>query len=175
MIAEANTFAAKEVAAALAGGTFAAALAEGAPLMIVAGEPPHLRFASPAALALIGARSLEALEAALLSAESPGARRIRRLAVILPLGGAPRIERLRFYVNGAALPLGLVAAKTAGADGAPWLVISTPAVGKAEASQMVGKPEVEAPKGFVAPPLDGPVRFLWALDTENKFVASDPA
>src|SRR5207248_5111750 len=46
---------------------FASALAKGASLFVASGEPPHVIFATPAALAAFGAPDLQALDAALLA------------------------------------------------------------------------------------------------------------
>jgi hypothetical protein len=117
MVGERKALERQEVAAALAGGPFAAALERGAPLVIAAGSPAAVVFATPAALELMQAGSCQALEAALFSAQSPGARRLRRLAETLPIGGAPRRELLRFYSRGAPLSLTLISARLLGPEG----------------------------------------------------------
>ena len=172
-----------EIAAALADGAFRVAVATGAPLVVVAGAPARARYASPAALTLFETTTLEALNALLVTAESPGARRLRRLAATPGGPGAPRLEQLRFYGPGAPMTLGMFAARLEGPDGEPWLVLAaaTPAAQVPapppveEAPAFAPEPEpAAAPAPFVAPPLDGPVRFLWSLDAEGRFLAPDP-
>ena len=177
MVGERKALERQDVAAALADGPFAAALARGAPLIIVAGSPATVLFATPAALELLAADSCETLETALISAQSPGARRLRRLAETLPIGGAPRRELLRFYSSGAPLSLTLVSARLLGPEGEPWAAISTPLVAdepQATPRQPAPSPPPPAEK-FEPPPLDGPVRFLWMLDAEGRFGAIDSA
>jgi PAS domain S-box-containing protein len=173
-----------EVAAALAGGPFRGAFATGAPLVVVAGAPAKARFATLAALELFETPTLEALNGLLIAAESPGARRLRRLAALGGGRSAPRLEQLRFYGPGAPISLGLFAARIEGQGGEPWLVLAAstkpePAVAPPSHEEAPAlAPEAESPPAeaaFVAPPLDGPVRFLWSLDAEGRFLNADPA
>ncbi len=76
----------KDVAALVAGSPFAERLDRGAPLMVAAGPPARVEFATPAALALFGVGTLGALDALALSAPSPGARRLRLLVETLAKG-----------------------------------------------------------------------------------------
>jgi hypothetical protein len=78
-----------EVAAVLAGSLFAERFDRGAPLILASGDPTRIAFATPAALALFGARTLGALEAIAFDAPHPGARRLRRLAETLAAGAPP--------------------------------------------------------------------------------------
>jgi len=175
MVGEAKPMAEEEVAAALASGPFAAAWARGAPVVVAVGSPPRASFATPAALALVGVGALADLDAALLAAESPGARRLRRLAEVLTPGGAPRLESLRFYSHGSPLALSLLSARVASPGGAVWLVMAAPFAAAVAESKPEDAGEPAPPAGFSPPPLDGPVRFLWSLDAAGRFVAPDPA
>ena len=110
----------EEIAALVAGSPFAERLARGAPTLVFAGQSPRLFYASPAALELFGAASPGELEALLLAAASPGARRLAGLAQA-GAGGPPRVESLRFYVNRRPLPLALLCGRIG-----DHLVVSTP-------------------------------------------------
>ena len=81
-------------AALLSGTRFARALESRAQVLIVeigSGEARRLVYASPAARHMLGAQSLDLLDAIVLSGKGPGARRIRELSVILQPGAAPRL------------------------------------------------------------------------------------
>ncbi|HEY1945298.1 MAG TPA: ATP-binding protein [Roseiarcus sp.] len=164
-----------DVAALLAGSPFADRLARGAPLIVAVGQPPQVEFATPAVLALFGVASREALEAVVFRAESPGARRLRRLAESLPPGKPPRMESLRFYAGRRALPMGFLCTRIAAMDWQDFLVLATPqAAGEAEPAPAVA--EVAVPVAPVAPS-SAPTqrRFLWSLDAEGRFGAPDAA
>ena len=105
-----------DISALLAKSPFAAAAARGAALVVGAGEPARVVFATPAALATFGARDIAALDAALFGADSPGARRLRQLMRALPVGAPPRLESLRFFARGVAIPVGWLCAQIVGAD-----------------------------------------------------------
>jgi PAS domain S-box-containing protein len=182
--------AAAEISALLATGPFATA-ARGGALVVGAGHPARLVFATPRALATLGARDLDALDAALFSSESPGARRLRQLAREMPLGAAPRLESLRFFVGRKAIPLGWMCARVAGPDGREWLVAAaptrageeelpaapeseSPAIGTPPRPDPPSAPDREAPP-FLPTPIDGPVRFLWSCDDQGRFGVVDAA
>ena len=71
------------------------------PLLAVAsgGETPRLLLASRALFSLFGVSTGEALSARLLGGHDPGARRLGTLCQGLALEGAPRLERLRFFMG----------------------------------------------------------------------------
>lgn len=71
-------------------------------LIAVAGrgeDGPRLVLASRALFKLFGVDGGEALSRRLLSGHDPGARRLSALQGTLPLDGAPRLERLRFFLG----------------------------------------------------------------------------
>ena len=73
-----------------------------APLIAVASrgeDGPRLVLASRALFGLFGVADGEALSARLLAGRDPGARRLATLQGTLPLEGAPRLERLRFFLG----------------------------------------------------------------------------
>ena len=72
------------------------------PLLAVAGT--RVVLASRMMLALFGADDLAGLGARLARSD-PGARRLLQLALDMPVGGAPRLERLRFFFGPSAEPL----------------------------------------------------------------------
>ena len=121
----------EEVAALLAGGPFASASA----LLIATGSPLRAVFATPAMLEMFGANDLRALDAVAFRSESPGARRFRQLAQSLSAGAPARLERLRFFRSGHPLPLGLICARVASADGEEFLVAGSPARSAEEAPE----------------------------------------
>ena len=170
----------QQASALLAGGPFAAALAEGAALVIATGHPARIAFATPVGLAMFGAPDLAALEAAVVGAQSPGARRLRQLAQSLAIGGAPRMEQLRFFAGRSPLLLGLLCARVAGPNGSSFLVAAAPPSAPVEAPRSGFEVEGEsladdtAASSLAPPPLDGPVRFLWNLSPEGRFGPADP-
>ena len=171
----------QQASALLAGGPFAAALAEGAALVVATGHPARIAFATPVGLAMFGAPDLAALEAAVVGAQSPGARRLRQLAQSLAIGGAPRMEQLRFFAGRSPLLLGLLCARVAGPNGSSFLVAGAPPSAPVEAPRSGFEVEGESPADDTAassrapPPLEGPVRFLWNLSPEGRFGPADPA
>ncbi len=73
-----------------------------APLLAVASrgeDGPRLVLASRALFGLFDVADGEALSARLLAGRDPGARRLAALQGTLPLEGAPRLERLRFFLG----------------------------------------------------------------------------
>ncbi len=181
MDAASKPMTAREVAALLADGPFAEAWARGAALTLSGGDPQQLVYASPAALTMFGATSLEALESAIFQSASPGARRLRQLADTLPIGGAPRLEQLRFYRGRLPFACGLVCGRIETPGGGSWLVAVSPAHAAGEAPELEPAPEMPAAgaESIAAPfepaPIVGPVRFVWKLDAEDRFSNIDPA
>jgi PAS domain S-box-containing protein len=176
----ADTLNAREASALLAESPLAAKLAAAGALVIATGDQPvRIAFATPAALAMFGARDLAELEAA-VGAKSPGARRFRQLVQSLAIGGAPRLEQLRFFAGRTPILLGLLCARVAGPNGSNFLVAAAPR-NAPEAPQPGFEPQAHslaqdlASPSLVAPALDGPVRFLWNMDAEGRFGAADPA
>ena len=156
----------REAAALAAGSPFAAALA-GAALAIADGAPLRAIFATPAALALVGAPDLGSFNAIVFASESPGARRLQRLAETLPPRGAPRLETLRVYVGRLPANLGLAVGRLRNGH-----IALAPPADLARGPSLPLPPEMPV---FVSPPLDGPVRFLWTLDADGRFGEPDSA
>jgi PAS domain S-box-containing protein len=150
--------------------------------------PGFIVSASPAMLALFGAKDCEALEARLIRGEGPSARRLRHLASTLPIDEPARLEPMRLVVDRRPVSVNLRCLRTAGPGGATWLLLSVPALGAAtgeppapatnsEASQPQdlsgpGLGEEPSPHGPSAPSPNS--RFLWTLDEEGRFGAPDP-
>jgi PAS domain S-box-containing protein len=151
-------------------------LAQGGALALVTGAPPRIAFATEAALATFGASDLAGLEATAIAAQSPGARRLHKLSQSLALGAAPRMEQLRFFAGRSPIMLGWLCARVAGRDGDVFLVVADPRSVESGAPRGLA-PHLMSPVGdaAAAPPLDGPVRFLWSLDAEDRFAAPDAA
>ncbi len=164
----------KDVAALVAGSPFAERLDRGAPLMVAAGPPARVEFATPAALALFGVGTLGALDALALSAPSPGARRLRLLVETLAKGAPPRMESLRFYASRLPLPVELMCGRIASPQGRDFLIMAAPPdPGEAKPPESAGAEPVaeQAPRADIATAR----RFLWSLDAENRFGQADRA
>ena len=134
-------------------------------------------------LALFGARDCEALEARLVRAEGPSARRLRHLAATLPIGEPSRLEQIRLVVDRRPIGVNLRCVRTAGPGGATWLLVSVPALGAASdvPPALAEAREAPPPEDMSAPDLrEKPAphglstpspntRFLWTLDEEGRF------
>ena len=137
-------------------------------------------------LALFGAKDCEELEARLMRGEGPLARRLRRLAATLPIGGPPRLEPMRVVLDRRPASLNLHCIRIAGPEGATWVLASIPALGVAcdEArgrDREASRSEEMSASGLddnasrrsesAAPPNS---RFLWTVDEEGRFGESHP-
>ncbi len=164
----------QDVAALVAGSPFAERLDRGAPLILAAGRPARVEFATAAALALFKVETLGALDAVALAAQSPGARRLRHLVEALAQENRPRIESLRFYADRLPLPVGLMCARIASSQGRDFLVLAAPPDASEAEPPAPAHPEAvadEAPRIEVAPAR----RFLWSLDADDRFGRADRA
>jgi len=172
--ADRDIMSSQDAAALVAGSPFAERLDRGAPLIVAAGRPAQVEFATPAALALFGVETLGALDAVAFAAQSPGARRLRHLIEALAQGVPPRVESLRFYAGRLPLPVGLMCARIASSQGRDFLVMATPpSPGEAEPPPLaVAEPVAgEAPRIEIA----SARRFLWSLDADDRFGQADRA
>ncbi len=153
--------------------------------LAILSPPGFLVSASPAILALLGAKDCEALEARLMRGEGPSARRLRHLAATLLIGAPPRLEQMRVIVDRRPAGVNLRCVRIRAPGGANWLLVSVPALGAAND----GRPadDREAPQvGDEAPQLEDSARsdlaatpppnsrFLWTLDDEGRFGAPHP-
>jgi PAS domain S-box-containing protein len=138
-------------------------------------------------LSLFGAKDCEALEARLIRGEGLSARRLRHLAATLPIGEPARLEPMRLVIDRRSIGVNLRCLRTAGPSGATWLLLSVPALGATgESPAPAMDHEAPQPQDLSAPglgegqSLHGPntpspnSRFLWTLDGEGRFGASDP-
>ena len=152
-------------------------------------SPPGLLVsASPAMLALFGAKDREALEARLVQGDGPSARRLRRLAATFAFDEAPRLEQMRLMVGRRLASVNLHCARMAGPRGASWLLVTAPALGAASdeplapandretpQSENVLAPDLgEKPAPHAASPPSPNARFLWTLDEEGRFGGPHP-
>ena len=155
---------AEEIAALLAGSPFAERLARGATTIVAGGRPLRVLFANPAALTLFAAPDLAALESQLFAASSPGARRLAGLAEAVA-AGPPRVESLRFWLGRRPLPVALLC----GQVGDRLVLAAPPTPDEIHVTAAAPAPPPEPQR---APP---PRRFLWRLDSEERFSAIDAA
>ncbi len=160
------TVAESEWAGRLARTPFAAALARGAPLFVAKGEPPHIIFATSAALVAFGAPDLRALDTALLVNDGLAAHRLRRLAAELSEDAPARLEMLRFFVVRKPVSVYWLCARLR-RDGETFFVAADPSAMGEEAT---APPMREPAKADLAAPSS---RFLWRLDAEGRFGAPD--
>jgi PAS domain S-box-containing protein len=143
--------------------------------------------ASPAMLALFGAKDCSALEARLVRGEGPSARRLRHMAATLPIGDPSRLEQVRLTIGGRPAGVNLRCLRIGAPGGASWFLVSVPALGAADDAGLaesreheVMQPRHEAaqPKDLRASGLDQTPppnsRFLWTLDEEGRFGESHP-
>ena len=142
--------------------------------------PPGLVVsASPAMLALFGAKDCEALEARLARGEGPSARRLRHLAATLNIGEPPRLEQIRLVVGRRPAGVNLRCVRIGGPAGATWLLASVPALGAAsdDPPAPAKRREAAQPDDAATPDLADTLpansRFLWTLDEEGRFGAPD--
>ena len=130
-------------------------------------------------LALFGAKDCEELEARLVRGEGPSARRLRHLAATLPIGEPPRLEQIRVVVERRAAGVNLRCVRISEPAGASWLLASVPALGAATDESSAPSEDCEAPQpdDAATPDVGGTLppnsRFLWTLDEEGRFGASD--
>ncbi len=153
---------------------------EGDMRLLIINAKGQIAFATPEALELFGARDRSDLQNRLLAGEGPTARRLRHLTGTLPIGEAPRLERMRFVLEGRSTGVNLRCARVGAADGRAFLALWAPA---ASAPRDETPPAGAAPE---SPPSGAPMavdaakppskfRFLWSLDREGRFGAPDPA
>ena len=115
--------AAGDVQALLADAAFAAQSASDVPLLVAAGEPLALVFASEAARKLLGTRESAAIADRLFNPAVPAGRRLSSLAMLLPPGAPPRLERVRLVFGTMAELVTLLCRTVRGASGGPLLIV----------------------------------------------------
>jgi PAS domain S-box-containing protein len=136
--------------------------------------PGFVVSASPAALALFGAKDCEALEAQLIRGEGLSARRLRRLAATLPMD-EPRLEQMRLVVDRRPAGVNLRCVRIAAPEGASWFLASVPALGAARADNRDGRDTEDSALRDLGAEPPSSSRFLWTLDEEGRFGAAHPA
>ena len=145
---------------------FAFAQAKGAPLFVASGEPPHIVFATPSALAAFGAPDLRALDSALLANDGLAARRLLRLAAEMTEDAPARLEMLRFFIVRKPVSVYWLCARLR-RDGESFFVAADPSALGDEA------PGANPPEAATADLTTPSARFLWRLDAEGRFGAAD--
>ena len=173
--------------------------------LAIIGENAEILYASPAAMRLFEAEGRTDLQRALGAGESPNARRLRRLAASLPIGGPPRLERMRFILGRRSTSLNLLCARVPSLSGGTVLALSMP---EPDNRELLAGPDARpAGRAIHAEPGSGGdsvdavadrvsraqrarrqgrkpgnlpseprnARFLWTLDSNGRFGTVDPA
>ena len=154
---------------------------DGARLLIIDAQG-RIVYATQDALELFGAKDRSDLQDRLLAGEGPTARRLSHLTTSLPIGEAPRLERLRYFSKRRPASVNLRCARIQVPDGAAYLVIWAPPAGAGRdegrpidlagtAAQAVEALGADALSSSTKPLMKS--RFLWSLDKEGRFGASD--
>jgi PAS domain S-box-containing protein len=166
-----------DIADLIARSPFSGQLRGGVALLVAAQNPPHIIFANEAAHAAFRTTSLDQLNAAAMVGTSPGARRLRQLATT-PAAGAPRLERLRFFIGRLPLQLSLLCARVADAHGDVFLVAAPPD-GVQAVKPATSAPSAAAPASLSPGQADGKEsvarRFLWSANEDFRFETSPTA
>jgi PAS domain S-box-containing protein len=154
---------------------------DGARLLIIDAQG-RIVYATQDARELFGAKDRSDLQDRLLAGEGPTARRLSHLTTSLPIGEAPRLERLRYFSKRRPASVNLRCARIQVPDGAAYLVIWAPPAGAGRdatrpidlagtAAQAADALGADAPGPSTKPLMKS--RFLWSLDKEGRFGASD--
>lgn len=140
--------------AALREPPFASLVEAGGPVLVVAGQPPHVVWSNSAAHAAFGADEA-ALARRLFEAADPGARRLAELARSLTPGAAARLERLRFFAGPRAETVTFLCRRTLGPQPLFLLAAAGAAAPRRPAApefSQTFEPAPEPPPRSVAPP-----------------------
>ena len=92
--------------------------------LAIVGNNGEILYATPAAMRLFEAKSLGDLQRALFAGDGPNARRLRHLASTLPIGGPPRLERMRFSDGRRSTSINLLCARVSARNGGTALALS---------------------------------------------------
>ena len=144
--------------------------------LAILGGNDEILYATPAALRLFGAESRAAFERLMAAGDGPIPRRLRHLAATLPVGGPARLEQFRFFHRRRPTGLNLLCARVPVPGGGTVLTLSTPE------SQSTSFPGSDAQRGMTESPAAVSIqaepsrrsRFLWTLDSDCRFGATDP-
>ena len=158
--------------------------------LAILSPPGFVVSASPAMLALFGAKDCEALEARLMRGEGPSARRLRHLAATLPIGEPPRLEQMRLVVDRRPVGVNLRCVRIGAPGGATLALGVGSGSGRRKRRAARARPDREAAAagrpsiraaglgGNAGASLDRTPtpnsRFLWTLDEEGRFGAPHP-
>ena len=151
--------------------------------LLIIDAQARIVYATQDALELFGAKDRSDLQDRLLAGEGPTARRLRHLTTSLPIGEAPRLERLRFFSDAPAgeRQFALRPHPASGMAAHIWLFGRRPrARGATRCARSTSRARMRAPRTRLAPtrrPSTKPSpksRFLWSLDKEGRFGAADP-
>ena len=115
--------------------------------LAIVGKNGDILYAAPGATRLIGVKDRADLQRALGCGESPNARRLRHLAGTLPIGGPPRLERIRFSLGRLSTTINVLCARASDPRGGTALALSVHAPEKEE----VAAGQVPCPVAFGAP------------------------
>ena len=129
------------------------------PLLAVArgsDDDAKLVMASRALFRLFGVADEAGLSARLLGGRDPGARRLATLAQTMPLEGAPRLERLRFFIGPGSEIITFLCRRLTSASGVPVFVAAALGVraGLIPAAPEPAAPIAAQPVMAQAPPIE---------------------
>jgi len=150
--------------------------------LLIVDAQARIVYATQDALKLFGAKDRSDLQDRLLAGEGPTARRLSHMTTSLPIGEAPRLERLRYFSKHRPASVNLRCARIQVPDGTAYLVIWAsasrggdemrpidPAGRNGRAADALG---ADAPSPSTKPSMKS--RFLWSVDKEGRFGAADP-
>jgi PAS domain S-box-containing protein len=139
---------------------FAALQASGAPLIAAIGDPLHVVYANPSALAVFG-DDFEALSALLFGRAEPSSRRLLEIIDSVRHSFAPRLERLQLSLDSVAQTVTIVCRRVFKDPGPSYFVIA--ALGVRPATHE-GVPHSHLGQNLRAP------RFLWRTDASGRVI-----
>ena len=170
-----GTLAAEEARALFASARSAEGGPEGHLDLAILGANGEILYATPAAMRLFETRTSGELGRLLSAGDSPSARRLRHLAATLPIGEGPRLERMRFTIGRRPTGVNLLCARVAAPGGGTALTLSTSdAYGGTAGAGPEAQPAPSEPPPSSLKTADPKTQFLWALDAEGRFGATDP-
>ncbi len=144
--------------------------------LAILGAQGEILYATPIAMRLFGAANRAELQRALGLGDGPNARRLRHLAATLPLGGPPRLERIRYSLGRRSVSLNLLCARVPADGDKSALVLSTADFDKSiddPVATPASSPAFAADPTLAHGKASRGARFLWTLNSEGRFGPTD--